>query len=285
MSDGLLTPEPALAGALIERARFDHQRIYQTRWSPAIESAVRAVTDPLPREPGPVPFAAGESATYRVRWTSGPMNLPAGEATISVAEPQGPEAFRFVIHAATAAWVSPFFEADARLETTATGRLLPLEHHETIVDGKRRIERRLEFDPVRHEVRMTTGGASITLPLAAEARDPLTALFYVRTLPFQAGARFVVPLSDNGRRSRLDLTVDGLETIQLDGRARPTWKVEPRLSERVERQGAQGPQGGQGSIAISAWLSADARRVPVVVEISAAFGTVRAELVDSRDSK
>jgi hypothetical protein len=213
------------------------------------------------------------------------MNLPAGEATISVVEPQGPEAFRFVIHAATASWVSPFFEADAQLETTATDHLLPLEHHETIVDGKRRTERRLEFDAARHEVRMTTGGAAITLPLAAEARDPLTALFYVRTLPFQAGARFVVPLSDNGRRSRLDVTVDGLETIQVDGRARPTWKLEPRLSERVERQGAQGSQGGQGSIAISAWLSADARRVPVVVEISAAFGTVRAELVDSRDSK
>jgi hypothetical protein len=285
VSDGRLTPEPALAGALIERARFDDQRIYQTLWSPAIESAVSAVTDPAPHEPGPVPFAAGESATYRVRWTSGPLNLPAGEATISVAEPQGPEAFRFVIHAATASWVSPFFEADAQLETTATDRLLPLEHRETIVDGKRRIERRLEFDAVRHEVRMTTGGAAITLPLAAEARDPLTALFYVRTLPFQAGARFVVPLSDNGRRSRLDVTVDGLETIQLDGRARPTWKLEPRLSERVEREGAQGSQGGQGSISISAWLSADARRVPVIVEISAAFGTVRAELVDSRDPK
>jgi len=283
VSHGLLTPEPTLTSALIERARFDDQRIYQTVWSPAIESAVSAVTDPVPREPGPVPFAAGESATYRVRWTSGPMNLPAGEATISVAEPQGPEAFRFVMRAETASWVSSFFEADAQLETTATDRLLPLEHRENIVDGKRRIERRLEFDAVRHEVRMTTGGAAITLPLATEARDPLTALFYVRTLPFQAGAGFVVPLSDNGRRSRLDVTVDGLETIQLDGRARPAWKLEPRLSERVERQAPRGSQGAPGSISMLAWLSADTRRIPLVVEISAAFGSVRVELVNSRD--
>ena len=92
-------------------------------------------------------------------------------------------------------------------------------HVETISDGKRRIDRQLEFNFVRREVRMTNGGASITLPLGADARDPMSALFYVRTLPIAAGAQFSLPLTDNGRRSRLDVTVGGLETIVLDGHA------------------------------------------------------------------
>jgi hypothetical protein len=32
-----------------------------------------------------------------------------------------------------------------------------------------------------------------------------------------------------------------------------------------------------------AWLSADTRRIPLVIEISAAFGSVRSELVNSHD--
>jgi hypothetical protein len=46
------------------------------------------------------------------------------------------------------------------------------------------------------------------------------------------------------------------------------------LTGRVERQ---------APLQITAWLSDDARRVPLVLEVSAAFGTARAELVKYRD--
>ena len=234
VSDRPLTIEAGLGGALVERAAFSDQHVYQVQWSPEIEATLRTASEVLPPEPGPVPFAVGESATYRVRWAGGPLDVPAGEATISVAPPQGSESFRFVVSAATAPWVSRFYEVAATLETTATNRLLPLEYRETIDEGTRRIDRQVAFDSVRREVRITSGGTSITLPLGAESRDPISALFYVRTLPVGRESRFSVPISDNGRRLRLDIPEAHPETLVLEGRSWPALKLEP-TAERSNR--------------------------------------------------
>jgi len=273
VSDRLLALPDEIASALIERVRFDDQYVYQLAWSGEVESRIRAITDQPPPEPGPPSFAAGETATYRVRWTSGPIDLPAGEASISVEPVRGPEAFRFAVRATTAPWVSRFYEAVVSLETTATARLLPLAHHEVIDEGRRRIDRQLEFDFDRHEVRIASGGTTISLPLGAEARDPLTALFYIRTQPLSTGVHFALPVTDVGRRLKLDVAVGGRESIVLDGRTWDAWKLEPQLSNRIERS----------PLSISAWVSADARRIPLLVEVAAGFGSVRVELTDYRE--
>ena len=54
----------------------------------------------------------------------------------------------------------------------------------------------------------------------------------------------------------------------LDGRSWPALKVAPRLSDRIER----------GPLALTVWVSADERRIPLVVDVSAGFGSVRLEL-------
>jgi hypothetical protein len=48
----------------------------------------------------------------------------------------------------------------------------------------------------------------------------------------------------------------------------------PQLSERMDRRGA---------VQIVAWLSADDRRIPLIVEVSAALGTARLELASYRE--
>jgi hypothetical protein len=272
VSDRPLAIEAGLEGALVERASFSDQHVYRVQWSPTIESALRAASEVLPPAPGPAPFASGESATYRVWWAGGPLNLPAGDATIAVAPPRASESFRFVVSAGTAPWVSRFYKVTATLETTATDRLLPLEYRETIDEGTRRIDRHVDFDSARREVRITSGGTSITLPLGAESRDPLSALFYLRTLPLGEGARFLVPISDNGRRMSLEVSKTRPETVVVNGQPWPALKLEPRLSERIDR----------GPLTVTAWISADERRIPLLVEVSAGFGSVRLELVDYR---
>jgi hypothetical protein len=64
---------------------------------------------------------------------------------------------------------------------------------EAIDEGTRRIDRQLTFDPERHEVRIVSGGTSIVLPVRVGARDPISAFFYLRTLPLTEGARYGVP--------------------------------------------------------------------------------------------
>ena len=274
VSEGPLEIGPESRDVLVERASFGPQHIYQVVWSPAADTTFMATTGVVPPEPGPPPFVVGESATYRVRWTSGPMSVPAGAATIAVLPPQGDESYRFQLLARTEHWMSRFYEADVVIETTASGGLLPLSYREAITDGKRRIERQSAFDVGRHEMRLTSGGTTMTLPLEAAARDPLTALFYVRGLPMQAGSHVALPLNDNGRRLTLDVSVGGVETITLDGRSLSAWKLEPRLTDRLARR---------GSLDMTAWLGTDARRVPLIIDVTAAFGSARLELETYRE--
>jgi len=257
------------ASALVERAAFTDQYVYQVTWTPEIEAWLLSSSEVAPPEPGPTPFMSGERATYRVLWTNGPMRVPAGEATIAVEPPQGSERFRFVVSARTAQWVSRFYEADATVESTANPRLLPLTYREAILDGKRRIERRLAFDVDRREVRIASGGSTITLPVGPDARDPLTALFYLRTLTFDAGSRFTLPLCDNGRRLRLNVAVGGQESVVVAGQPWSAWKLEPRLGDRIDRP---------DRLTFAAWVSADPRHIPLLVEVGAPFGSVRVEL-------
>jgi hypothetical protein len=272
VSDEGLAVEPAFGEVLVERARFDRQRVYQLRWSPEIEAKARATVDVPPPDPGPIPYAAGEAIDYRLRWTSGPLDLAAGQATISVVPPHAGAGYQFRVDASTAPWMSRFYQAIVRIESDTTAGLLPLAYREAIDEGTRRIDRQLTFDPERHEVRIVSGGTSIVLPVRVGARDPISAFFYLRTLPLTEGARYAIPISDNGRPLRLDVTVGPREPVVLDGRTLEAWRVQPTISERIDR----------GAVLITAWLSADERRVPLVVDVSAQFGTARVEMTGYR---
>lgn len=273
VSDRPLVADRALADAVVEQARFDTQRVYELVWSPRVEALVSMRTDAPPPEPGPISFLVGESAVYRIQWTTGPLNVPAANATVTVKGAGGDAAFEFSVSGTTAPWVSRFFEADAALSTTASRRLLPLSHAETIVEGGRRIERRFDFDYGAHTVRMSAGGTSIRFPLAANARDPISTLFFLRTLPLDSITRVTLPLTDNGRQARLDVTVAGKEQIAIDGRQWSAWKIEPRLHETVDRRAPP---------SMTAWISADAQRIPLVFQVDADYGSVRAELTSYR---
>ena len=106
------------------------------------------------------------------RRTNGPIDLPAGEATISVGTGEGSDRSDLPCRPLPRRGLSQLYEANVPLETTATARLLPVTYHEVIDEGRRRIDRRLEFDFPRHEVRIASGGTTISLPLGLEARDP-----------------------------------------------------------------------------------------------------------------
>ena len=111
------------------------------------------------------------------------------------------------------------------------------------------------------------------LPLPAGARDALTALWYLRSLPVGPGLSVVVPVSDGGRSLTLTVTGGTRETVSTPGGPVESFRVEPHLTARVERR---------QPIRATIWLSADRRRVPLVADIDAGFGHVRLMLVDYR---
>jgi hypothetical protein len=110
----------------------------------------------------------------------------------------------------------------------------------------------------------------VALPLAESARDAISAVFYARTLPLTNGDTYRIPVNDAGRSMLVDLTVAGRETVNIQGRTVAAVRVEPRIRRRVERR---------QPIRAMLWLSDDERKVPLAMDIEAAFGRVRLELI------
>lgn len=276
----VVTPTPiglAPDSPLQLRAMPGGTPIYELVWNSDIEARMDSRADVAAPEPGPIPFRLGDRSEYSVRWEGG-VGLEAGRVVVSVEPP----AYRLVIAATTADWVSRFFEADDLFTTTTDARLLPLTHERDQQEGSRHVTRGFIYDSTARVVRI---GASLdqarepqaaTLPLDRDARDAIAALSFVRTLPLSAGARYLVPVNEAGRNLRLDLTVVGVETITVQGQSRRAWRLEPAIRQRVERRRAP---------SATLWLGDDQRRLPLVVEVNAAFGRVRMELVAHQDGR
>ena len=112
------------------------------------------------------------------------------------------------------------------------------------------------------------------LPLARDARDPIAALFYARTLDLIEGRTYRIPLSEGGRPLEVVLKVIGREVIDVAGRPVEALRMEPGIVARIERR---------RPISATMWMSLDGRRRPLALDVSAGFGSFRAELVSASE--
>jgi hypothetical protein len=267
-----------VATPLVERARFPDARIFELMWTPEAEARLTRGSAVLPEPPGPVPFGAGETARYTIAWGGAGVNVSAGEIVVRVEPP----AYRFVVEAVTAPWMSRFFEAEDHFVTVTDAALLPLVHERDQNEGSRHVMRAFVFDHSAGKVRSgatleeARGEEGVLLPLAPQARDAIAALFYARTLALRPGSRYRFPVNEGGRSLNVEMLVAGPEEITVNGRRVPALRLEPTFSQRVERR---------QPLAATLWLSTDTRRIPLALHLEAGFGQVRLELINYRDGQ
>ena len=181
--------------------------------------------------------------------------------------------------AVTAPWMARFFEARDRFRTSATAALLPLVHRRYLREGRRVTDRAYAYDHDGRHVRFAENverareDSAMSLPLAAHARDALAALWYVRTLPLEPGARLELPINEGGRNMTAAVTVVGGERVEAEGRMQDAVRLEPVIATRVQRR---------QPVRATIWISADDRRVPLAADVAAGFGRVSLKLVDYR---
>ena len=269
----VVAPRPVDSGPaspLVERARFADGTIYELHWTPETESRVRQQSVVEPPAAGPIPFHAGETATYTVEW-NGAANVTAGTVVMRVDDPP----YRFVVSADTAPWIARFYEVHAVLTTIADAALMTVRQERLLREGTRSTNRIYQFDATRGVVRIgqsiedATSPQAISLPLAAHARDAVAALFYARTLPLTVGSRYRLPVNEGGRNSIVEFVVSGPEPVVVQGQMRQALRIEPRIEHRVERR---------ASPTATVWLDTERAHVPLAVDVDAAFGRVRMEL-------
>jgi len=220
-----------------------------------------------------LPFAAGESVTFRITY----LHLLAGRAWVRVEAAPGQGARLQFIEGAKSqgffAWLFRFRVDDRTVAEwdPETGCSLGIEKH--LHEGKARREQVVRIDPVG-------GVATVQDPKIAHERfdlepctlDVLSAFFVTRLRGVSETEALDLPVFDNGKHYRLRVRVVGRETLDLPsplGR-RATVIVEPQLLEGT------GLFVKEGKLRI--WLTDDGRRIPVRLKAKVAVGAISADL-------
>jgi len=214
---------------------------------------------------GAHPFDRGERASYRVTWRVGSEGgTEAGRATFG-AQP-GTDVRHFTLDVETAGWLSNLYELRGRIESWAGADLLPSRQEQHLSEGRRVTDQTIRFD--RSAATFSVGDGR-PLPLPQDARDGLSAWFYVRTLPLGAGYAALFPVVEGGRAYAVDVRVDRVERLQLGGRDVEAFRLALCVNSASDRR--------EVARAV-AWLSTDARRVPLALDLQTSLGSFRVEL-------
>jgi len=223
-----------------------------------------------------MPFGVGETALYQVEWLGLGAGVSAGTAEFAVTAPtaQG-GVYPFELTAATASWVSAFFEARDWFGSVTTADLYPVEHRQELREGRRRVSRTAYFDRSTRLVRVGDGPLASpadgeTRPLAPGARDPLGAMYYLRTIAWAPGQAQRLVVSDLGHTVAVDVRADLTEPVSAEGRT--------QLAQRLTML-FSAPLASVPVPSATAWVSTDARRVPLAAQVDSKYGTFRLSLV------
>lgn len=224
----------------------------------------------------PLPFQAGESLVFEVSW----LRIPVGTATMRVepilesptSDNAVPDTLRFISTARTKRFFDAFYKVDDRAESifdtrTQLSQSFRIRQHE----GRYRSHHQMIFDqPNRRVSFQKRDQPPKELSIPTDVQDPLSVLYWVRTLPLPVGESIIVPVCNRGKtwftririlkRERLKLPVGEVDTI----------KIQPLLQ-------AAGIFRHKGDMFI--WLTDDAHRVPVQLKSTIKIGAVMARLV------
>ena len=228
---------------------------------------------PLPAQQAKLPFASGEKLRYAVRWRL----LPAGQAELSLEKDAVPGRWKAIAKAHSLGYVSNLYKVED--EYTSTFRnptFCSLGIRKMINEGDRHREVNIQFDPRRRLALLRDGDAAGTTPPKQEqfsipdcVHDILSALYFVRTQPFDVGQTIEFPLNDGARTISVRLEVQAIEEVQTEAGKFQAFRVEPDVfSGHLFKQ--------KGRLFV--WLTNDEQRIPVQLRAQIGIGTIIASL-------
>jgi hypothetical protein len=229
------------------------------------------VVAPMASGTAPLPFQAGESLVFEVSW----MRVPVGTATMRVeliADHAIPHALRLISTARSNRFLDVFHKVDDRAESifnphTRLSQSFRMRQHE----GHYRSHHNMIFDqPKRRVTLQKRDQPPEKLSIPTTVQDPLSVLYWVRTLPLSVGKPVVVPICNRGKTWFTKIRVLKRERLKLPIGEVNTIKIQPLLP-------AAGIFRHKGDMFI--WLTDDAYRVPVQLQSNIKIGAVSAHLV------
>ncbi|HVP14905.1 MAG TPA: DUF3108 domain-containing protein [Terriglobales bacterium] len=218
----------------------------------------------------PHPFRPGESLRFSVQYGF----IHAGSAWLEVPgirEYRGHQVYELLARAESNAFFSRFYKVRERIESSwdPHGRY-SLRYFEDRREGKFRQRTDVVFDPDRHVARYSDGAA---YPIPPGVQDALSSFYYTRTRPLPLGGSIVFHYHASRKSQPLQVKVLGRERIETPAGTFDCVAVEPILR-------AGGIFRSTGRLVI--WLTADERRMPVLMKSKVIIGSVSVVLQEAK---
>jgi hypothetical protein len=236
--------------------------------TPAPGTRRPATPAPAPRKEVVVPFRVGETLTYDVAWSN---YLVAGTAVSRVVEKRpsyNSTAYYIVAEGRPlpiiARFYSVYYKMDALLDSFST---LSQRTSLYVEEGTRKRFTSMLFNRstrrAEYEYRVDEKPQTDEFPIPVNVQDGLSTLYALRSRTFKAGDQFTIPVADDGSLYTVKMVVNGPEPVKVPLGQIDSWNV------RITILDASNQPVGQN---IGAWISTDARRLPLRLQADLPVG-------------
>src|SRR6516162_5191217 len=251
---------------------LDAQRATRKAPAPAAKPPAKAAA---PRAEQRVPFAAGETLSYDVSWSSYPT---AGTATTTVLEKKpsfNSTAYYIVAEGRPTPLLSKLYSVYYKMDTLLDSfTLLPQRGSVYSEEGKRHRFKTTQFDRaakrVLFEYKSDTTVKS-DFPTSAVTQDALSAIYVLRAIPLKPGEKMTMPIADNGINYKVQFDAGASEKIRTPRGDQAAVKI--RLSVFDDKAKPVGKN-------VLIWISEDERRLPVKLQADLPVGSFNLLLRD-----
>jgi hypothetical protein len=247
------------------------------KWAVAVGLASLSVAAAPPRAERAVPFKVGETLTYDVSWSS---YLTAGTAVTTVKEKKpsyNSTAYYVVAEGRPTPLLAKLYTLYYKMDSLIDSyTLLPQRGSTYSEEGRRRRFRTTTFDRKANKVLFeyqsdTTVKDSFTTSPATQ--DALSAVYVLRAVPFKAGDKMTMPVSDDGINYKAQFEIGAPERVKAGIGELSAFQI--RLALVDDRNRAVGRN-------LALWISDDARRLPVKLQAELTVGSFNLTLRDAR---
>jgi hypothetical protein len=217
-------------------------------------------------------FSIPERLVYDLTWTG----VKAGTATLEVVNDR--DMIRIISTANSAPWVSVFYRVEDRVETVlAKGKSAifmaqPQNYRLRIREGRHRRDKEVVFNqPGKKAVFIDhLDNETKEFTIHENVFDPLSVLYYVRTMKLEVGKPVFVDILDSKKLWNVEVQVLRKERISTVLGDVDTVVVKPLMK-------SEGIFNRKGDMLI--WLTDDQKRIPVRMQTKVAVGSITAVLV------
>jgi Protein of unknown function (DUF3108) len=230
-------------------------------------------------QPKYYPFDGGEKAVYKASWNG----LPVATAEISTTSHviDGKKFYTVRVEAKTSAVLDLIWKMRDTITSTIEAKALaPSRFTFSQRENRKVIDTDARFDPnakkwfIHRDERRKVKKYEFDQP--PNVVDPITAVYLARSQDFKVGDRLYFNIFGGKYRYLLDLEVERREKIQIASGTVDAFKIVPRIKNLMKQGYAE--RLNEASV----WISADDRRIPVMLSSKIFVGNVYIERIEDK---